>query len=121
MTRANLAIRTGAAGLSIVSLALSLTLLPKIGFLGFAIGGWTGLKGYEQAIVDARRTARTAELRLAILQLLGGVFAFITFKRKLGVLWSPLFVVGFFGTTFVILWLIRSNRRRVSLRIGTRS
>ena len=105
MTRANLAIGTGAAGLSIVCMALSLTLLLKIGFLGFAIGGWTGLKSYEQAIVDARHTAHTAELRLAILQLLGGMFAFIPFKRKLRVLWSPLFIVGFSGTTFVIVWL----------------
>jgi hypothetical protein len=105
MTVTNRAIRAGAACLSLVCMALSLTLLLRLGFLGFAIGGWTGLKGYEQAIADARHTAHITELRLAILQVLGGAFAFITLRRKLGVLWSPLFIVAFCGATFAILLL----------------
>ena len=46
-----------AALLSVGCLLLSLVLASKIAFEGFAMGGWTGLKGYEQAIVNARHMA----------------------------------------------------------------
>ena len=90
-----------AALLSVGCLFLSLALATKIGFLGFAIGGWTGLKGYEQAIVSARHMANVSMAQLAALQLIGGIIMFLGFRRKLGLAWSPVFVAGFSCATFV--------------------
>ena len=98
-------VRAATAVFGITCMVLSLMLLLRIGFLGFAIGGWTGLKGYEQAIVQARRTAKTAELELVFLQVVGGTSAFLIFRRKRGLAWSPLFIVGFSSLTLVLFWL----------------
>jgi len=117
MIGTNRAVRAGAAGLSLLCMALSLTLLLRLGFLGFAIGGWTGLKGYEQAIADARHTAHTTELLLAILQVLGGAFAFITFRRRLGVLWVSTLHRCFLRRHSRNLLAIRWDRRGVVLII----
>jgi len=68
-----------AALLGVGCLFLSLALATKIGFLGFAIGGWTGLKGYEQAIVNARHMANVSMAQLAALQLIGGIIMFLGF------------------------------------------
>jgi hypothetical protein len=105
MAQAKRLARLLAALLSVGCLLLSLVLASKIGFLGFAIGGWTGLKGYEQAIVNARHMADVSIAQLAALQLIGGVIMFLGFRRKLGLAWSPVFVGGFSCATFVA-WMV---------------
>jgi hypothetical protein len=98
-------IRVSAAIATIGCLATSLMLLLKLGYLGFAVGAWKGLDGYEQAIIDARRAAKVAGYQLAAVQLFGGAFSFIAFRRGLSVMWSPAFIVGFCAATAIMFWL----------------
>ena len=74
---ANLASRPAritAVLMSIGLMLLSLMLINRIAFLGFAIGGWTGLYGYGLAIANARHAANLSIVYLIIVQCVGGGF-----------------------------------------------
>jgi hypothetical protein len=105
MAKANGIVRSAAALLVGGCFYLSFGLISKVGTLGFAIGGWTGLRGYEQAIMNARQMAQSAMIRLAVVQVLGGTFPFIALRRNLRITWSPLFVLGFSIATVVLFWV----------------
>jgi hypothetical protein len=86
-------------------LALSLRFIFEIGAMGDVIGANEGMD--ERAVVHARALSHTAVLRLISIQLLGAAFAFLAFRSKrIGVAWSPLFLVAFPAGTFVVCWLI---------------
>jgi hypothetical protein len=75
--------------------------------MGDAIGAWRGLPEYEKAILQARGQSQTAMLRLFLVQVLGGVFAFIGFRsNRMGIRWSPVFLAGFPVGTYVVCIVI---------------
>jgi hypothetical protein len=75
---------------------LSIRYLFETGTLAFAIGGWIGLAEYENAISTARAKSQAAILCFLSFQLLGGVIAFLAFRRRgKGIIWLPLFLLGF--------------------------
>ncbi len=97
--------RTAAAVMSIVLMLSSLILINRIAFFGLAIGGWTGLNGYEQAIANARDAAHSSMVYLIVAQCIGGSLAFLAFRRGLSMASLPVFIVGYSAATFVILWI----------------
>jgi hypothetical protein len=100
-------IRAAAIFACIGCMVLSLRFIIEIGAAGDAIGAWIGLPGHEKAIVEARAQSHTAMLRLLLVQVAGGIFAFFGFRRqRIGIRWSPLFLVAFPISTFVVFILI---------------
>jgi hypothetical protein len=73
--------------------------------LRMSIGAWKGLEGYQQAIINAGRTVPTAGYQLAAVQLFGGAFSFIAFRKGLGIAWSPVSVLGFCAATLIVFLL----------------
>jgi hypothetical protein len=71
--------------------------------MGDAIGARTGLVGYEKGIVEAHSRAHAAMLR----QVFGAGLGFLAVRSKrIGIMWSPLFLVAFAVSTFVICTVI---------------
>jgi hypothetical protein len=80
----------------------SFVLIARIIGLGFAIGDWIGLKGYEQQIADAQKVAIASQWQLVPPQILGGVCAFVTLRsNRLSGWWLPLFPVAFAASTLI--------------------
>ena len=84
---------------------LSIMLVSRIAFFGFAIGGWTGLHGYEQAIANARHSANLSIVYLLITQCVGGSLAFLALRRGGSIARLPLIILAYAGATFVIVSL----------------
>jgi hypothetical protein len=108
-------VRAVAALVAIGCLVLSARFLLEIGFLGFAIGGWTGLKGYEKSLSEARAQSQAAMLRLVAVQIFGGASAFLALRRTgIGVAWLALFLAGFPIVTYVacaiVFWTVAALR-----------
>ena len=83
---------------------LSIRYLLEAGTLAFAIGGWIGLAGYENAISAARAKSGTAMFRLLTFQSLGGLIAFFAFRRRgVKIVWSPLFLLSFSAATAIVV------------------
>ena len=97
----------GIAVVATVACALiSLRLQTEIVGTGFAIGAWTGLPGYEQRLSEAQLRSQALIHRLLIIQLMGGIGAFLAYPRKLAVKWGVPFVLGFSLSMYVLFWLL---------------
>ena len=102
------AFRITTAILSVACLAISFGLMMHLAYLGFAIGGWTGLKDYQQQILDARQSVRGYEYRLAVVQILGGMLSATAAAPRKKLRWyilsSPLFIIGFYIASWILFW-----------------
>jgi hypothetical protein len=83
--------------------AISLALLNRFAFFGFAIGGWTGLPEYREALAAARTEQTRIKFELLVTLILGGAASVLGFTPRQSVLQylkkMPLFVLLFCVTT----------------------
>jgi hypothetical protein len=88
---------------------VALLLLNRFAFLGFAVGGWTGLPQFREALQAARLEQTRIELVLLLVMLLGGITFTSTlaefnslggYLRKL-----PIYFASFCIVTAIVAWL----------------
>jgi hypothetical protein len=105
-------VRALAIVLATTCVAISLALLNRFAFFGFAIGGWTGLPKYHEALVAARAEQIQIELELLVTQIVGGVAASVGFSPRQNAVQylkkMPLFVLLFCVTTALASVLVIS-------------
>jgi hypothetical protein len=96
-------VRTLAIALATACVAISLALFNRFAFFGFAIGGWTGLPNYSEALAAARTEQTRIGFELLMAQMVGGVAASVGFSPRQNALQHlkkmPLFVFLFCVTT----------------------
>jgi hypothetical protein len=93
------AVRAIAIVLATACVAISLALLSRFAFFGFAIGGWTGLPNYREALAAARTEQTRIEFELLATQIVGGIAASVGFSPRQNAVQylkkMPLFVLLF--------------------------
>ena len=105
-------VRALAIVLATTCVALSLALLNRFAFFGFAVGGWTGLPKYREALAAVRAEQTQIELELLVTQMVGGAAATLGFSPRQSVVQylrkMPLFVLLFCVTTALASILVIS-------------
>jgi hypothetical protein len=100
------AVRALAIAFATMCVAISLALLNRFAFYGFAIGGWTGLPQYREALAAARTEQTRMEFELLVTQILGGAASAMGFAPRQSALQYlkklPLFILLFCVTTALV-------------------